>query len=514
MLRKIIAVALLGVALAAPAFAQSIQGDPGQVLGNDTAAARNLRATSLTPLFDRAFGAPSVQGCLLTRGAALYTCSRTPTLGLAGTATGSITFAGVTSGGAIVSAQAAAGTPTLLLPNTSGTLASTASLPIVLNATTGALTCPTCVTSSSGGAITGTAPISVSAAGVVSITSPLPLTNGGTNASLTASNGGIVWSNATQLQILAGTATAGQMLQSGATATPAWSTTAYPATAAAGTVMAALTANTVTATPNPILGIAGTTVGDIGFRNATSGTVTLRPVTGALGTPVVLIPSASGTMAVSVSTPLSLNATTGALNFVGTSGGVIYFNSGTSAASSAALTANALVLGGGAGAAPTSLSCSTTTTLLHGGTPPTCGQLVFADIASAALATNANYFTGAASVLVPASVIYQAEVTVTYGATTTIDFDTLINGVVTLTGNISTLTLTNVKAGKAGQIRFIQSGAGSFTWPAGGNTVLKYAGGALPALTTGSATAVDVLAYSCSSATFCTASLLKDVRNP
>lgn len=144
----------------------------------------------------------------------------------------------------------------------------------------------------------------------------------------------------------------------------------------------------------------------------------------------------------------------------------------------------------------------------------TCASVAYADIASVALATAANMYTAAANVIVPASVIYPSEVTITYGGTTTIDFDTLINGAVTLTGNITTLTLTNVRAGKAGQIRFIQSGAGSFTWPAGGNTIFKYAGGALPALTTGSTTAVDVLTYSCSSATFCVASLLKDVRNP
>jgi hypothetical protein len=42
---------------------------------------------------------------------------------------------------------------------------------------------------------------------------------------LTASNGGVVWSNASQFQILAGTATAGQFLLSGATATPSWSNT-------------------------------------------------------------------------------------------------------------------------------------------------------------------------------------------------------------------------------------------------------------------------------------------------
>jgi hypothetical protein len=61
-------------------------------------------------------------------------------------------------------------------------------------------------------------------------TGQLALTRGGTNANLTASNGGIVWSNATQMQILAGTATANQALLSGSNATPAWSTATYPPT--------------------------------------------------------------------------------------------------------------------------------------------------------------------------------------------------------------------------------------------------------------------------------------------
>ena len=67
----------------------------------------------------------------------------------------------------------------------------------------------------------------------------LPLANGGTNADLaaTASNGGIAWSNATQLQILSGTATAQQMLQSGAAGAPAWSTATWPATTTANQLL-------------------------------------------------------------------------------------------------------------------------------------------------------------------------------------------------------------------------------------------------------------------------------------
>jgi len=59
----------------------------------------------------------------------------------------------------------------------------------------------------------------------------LKLANGGTNANLTASNGGIFYSTASAGAILAGTSTASQVLLSGASTTPSWSTATYPATA-------------------------------------------------------------------------------------------------------------------------------------------------------------------------------------------------------------------------------------------------------------------------------------------
>jgi hypothetical protein len=78
------------------------------------------------------------------------------------------------------------------------------------------------------------------------INAPFPFTfaQGGTNnASLTASNGGIAWSDASKLNILAGTATAQQLLMSGASTTPQWSTTTYPLTNAINTIMYASAAN-------------------------------------------------------------------------------------------------------------------------------------------------------------------------------------------------------------------------------------------------------------------------------
>lgn len=65
---------------------------------------------------------------------------------------------------------------------------------------------------------------------LATISGTLPLTGGGTNASLTASNGGIVYSGSSALAILAGNGTAGKILQSGASAAPTWSTATYPAT--------------------------------------------------------------------------------------------------------------------------------------------------------------------------------------------------------------------------------------------------------------------------------------------
>lgn len=82
----------------------------------------------------------------------------------------------------------------------------------------------------------------------LSIGSLIPLNLGGTNADLSAavSIGGIVYSTASALGVLAGTATARQMLQSGAAATPAWSTSVWPATTNIHEILYSSAANTVT----------------------------------------------------------------------------------------------------------------------------------------------------------------------------------------------------------------------------------------------------------------------------
>lgn len=75
----------------------------------------------------------------------------------------------------------------------------------------------------------------------------IALNKGGTNAALVASNGGIFYSTATEGAILSGTATANQLLMSGSSTTPAWSTATYPATTAQGDIIYSSAANTVSA---------------------------------------------------------------------------------------------------------------------------------------------------------------------------------------------------------------------------------------------------------------------------
>lgn len=80
----------------------------------------------------------------------------------------------------------------------------------------------------------------------ISIAGQVPLANGGTNANLSASNGGIFYSNATQGQILAGTATANQILLAGSNSAPSWSSTTYPVSTAQGDLLYASMTNTLT----------------------------------------------------------------------------------------------------------------------------------------------------------------------------------------------------------------------------------------------------------------------------
>jgi hypothetical protein len=73
----------------------------------------------------------------------------------------------------------------------------------------------------------------------------VPLSLGGTNANLTASNGGIFYSTASAGAILSGTATASQVLLSGSSAAPAWSSATYPSSTTANQLLYSSATNVI-----------------------------------------------------------------------------------------------------------------------------------------------------------------------------------------------------------------------------------------------------------------------------
>lgn len=150
------------------------------------------------------------------------------TIGTQQTTQGQIVFANTAAGAfatTVQSSNSASAAWTLTLPATAGT----ANYALTTN----------------GSGVSSWSQISLTAG----VTGVLPLANGGTNASLTASNGGIVYSGASAFAVLSGTATAGQMLRSGASGAPSWSTATFPSTAtSAGTILRADGTNWVATT--------------------------------------------------------------------------------------------------------------------------------------------------------------------------------------------------------------------------------------------------------------------------
>lgn len=121
-------------------------------------------------------------------------------------------------------------------------------------------------------------------------TGQLGLTRGGTNNSLTASNGGIVWSDASKLNILSGTVTANQVMLSGSNAAPSWSTAAYPATTTINQILYSSAANTISGITTANNGILVTSAGGIPSIGNTVGagltmpSITFNSTTGIVGT--------------------------------------------------------------------------------------------------------------------------------------------------------------------------------------------------------------------------------------
>ena len=352
----------------------------------------------------------------------------------------------------------------------------------------------------------------------------IDLVHGGTNANLTASNGGIVWSNATQMQILSGTTTANQVLLSGSSATPAWSTATYPATTTINQLLYSSAANTISGLPTATNGVlitdatvgipsisstlpstvqgnittTGTitsgawhgsiitgTYGGTGVNNGTStitigGNVTFSGAFTFAGTltnnTAVTFPT-SGTLATTSQIPafpLSLaNGGTNA-NLTASNGGIFYSTASAGAILSGTSTAGKLLLSG----ASTTPAWSTSTypstnainTLLYASAANTMNALATAN--SAMLVTNTSGVPAWSSSMTNGQVVIGA----TAGTPTPA---TLIAGPgISITNGPNTITINNINPGAAttpgrnrvinGDMQVWQRGAGgsaSFSVP-------------------------------------------------
>lgn len=281
----------------------------------------------------------------------------TLSVGLAGTTQGSLALKGSTSGTATITTGAAAGTPTLTLPTTTGTLA----------LVSGALGTPTSMVGTN---ITGTA--SGLTAGAVPLTNTYvgygasSLMTGSADFTYTTATGGLLIEKTLNSGVIlrgtnlsTGTAGYAQLVASNSTGTISMSklSTGYTTT---GLVVAEqgyfynTTGSTAfynaaatdfiwtrggVATTNEVmrlgagtlsLGVAGTTVGAVALRNATSGDITLSPVTGALGTIAISVPALAGRMvvnsAVNAVSPTAPNRT---LTVQGSDGTTYYIHAKT-----------------------------------------------------------------------------------------------------------------------------------------------------------------------------------------
>ncbi len=136
------------------------------------------------------------------------------------------TFEGVTPTGATGTGLMVFGTSPVFITPALGTPASG----VITNCTGGpTLTSPTFITPALGTPASGTLTNCTGPAGMIT-SGTLALNIGGTNANLTASNGGIVYSDASKLQILSA-GTSGQIVRSGGAGAPTWTTATFPVTA-------------------------------------------------------------------------------------------------------------------------------------------------------------------------------------------------------------------------------------------------------------------------------------------
>jgi hypothetical protein len=183
-------------------------------------------------------------------------------------------------------------------------------------------------------------------------------------------------------------------------------------------------------------------------NEALSGIATLND----LVAPLVVAPPPTGGTVTSVGqtftgglisvagSPITTSGTL-ALTVAGTSGGIVYFSSGTTWATSAALAASAIVLGGGAGAAPATTTTGTGVVTALGFNTGTAGAFVVnGGVLGTPSSGTVTNLTGTASININGTV---GATTATTGSFTTLSASTSLTTPLHSggTGGASTLTL-------------------------------------------------------------------------
>lgn len=111
---------------------------------------------------------------------------------------------------------------------------------------------------------------------------PPPLSHGGSGAQLVASNGGIIYTDATKMAVLAATATGNQPLLSGASGAPGWSTTTFPGSTTINQILYSSAANTLAGLATANNGILITSAGGVPSISSTPPAAVLNAIPGRL----------------------------------------------------------------------------------------------------------------------------------------------------------------------------------------------------------------------------------------
>ena len=322
----------------------------------------------------------------------------------------------------------------------------------------GAFTVGDCLSWASGGIVDAGA--ACAAAGIQ------PLNLGGTGAALTANNGGIVYSGASNLAILAGTATAGQCLLSGSSSAPSWGS----CSGAAAVSSVANSDSTLTVSPTTGAVIASL---NLAHANTWSATQTFSAIS--------VTSTVSGTaFATYLASPPAIGGTTA--------------NAGSFTTLQAATSITDL-----------GLSTAGLVTNTSGGV---LGTVAYASASDVQTGTNAT--KPVTSSVLSAAQAYQ---TLTYGTTVNWNMQSGWNVSLTLTASTATIAApTNIVAGQTYSLLLVQDGTGSRTL-AGWNSAFDWGAAGAPTLTTTASKSDLISCLALSSLATATANTLYCVAN-